>query len=80
MSSNSENDKKRPTRRNKPLGTKVSEEVYEKAQKKADELGVSVASVLRAFTQGWVDDEYPTPKISENDNVRAKKRPKKNNK
>ena len=72
-----DNNKPRPSRRNKPVGFRVSQEIYDKAQQRAKREKRSLGAILRAWLFFWSEDEAPSPPMMDGENVRAQKRKKK---
>jgi len=47
----------------KPRFIRINDDLWEKAQRKAERQGTNVSTVVRGLLIGYVDDEQPTPTL-----------------
>ena len=70
-------DQKPPDRKEAKVEARIPMELKEKVEKKATERGWSLASVIRALLEAWVDEDMVDPKDVGRANQRAKRTKKK---
>lgn len=70
-------EEERPTPRDKVVTSRVPEDVFRDAEKKARKQRRSLSAIIRSFLTVWAADEYPDPPPMPDENIRAAKRKKK---
>lgn len=63
----------RPPKRDRSVGFRVPQDVYDRAQERAAREKRSLGAILRAWLFFWSEDEAPTPPMLADEDRRAQK-------